>query len=200
MSTTIKELLQLFGAVTVMDIHVYKIKEGSKYGTNTLNKNFFVNTGLCLDTLKITNIKQNAAKKQFPVGLFNIPLIRTGKTFSIDIQDALGRIETLQHFCGGKIDSSEQIFSFSNDFAAPLCLEGTTWVVDLNGNKKQLWITIPCFFPKSVFNLNLQADGEAGVFDLSGDVYPVVWNEGEGLQHIILSTSPLVGVWEQKNE
>lgn len=201
--STITELLELFGVVTVMDVHVYKIKDDYKYGIQTLNKNVFQDTELCLDTLKISNIKQNTPKKQFNIGLFNIPLVKTGKTISIEMQDALGHKKVLEYFFGGKFYNTlnqGEMYSFDTSFGSLLCLEGKTWIVDLNGNKQVLWITIPCFMPKGALNLNLQADGEAGVFDLSGDVYPVVWNEGEGLQYIMISTTPLVGVWNEVEE
>ena len=42
--------------------------------------------------------------------------------------------------------------------------------------------------------------GEAGVFDLSGDVYPILWNTYNDYQYIFISTKPLIGIWgEQEN-
>lgn len=196
-TTTITNLLELFGVVTVMDVHVYKIKTPTySYGTKILNKDCFEDTGICLDTLKISNIKQSAAQKQFSIGLFNIPLVKIGKKIEIEIQDVLGRISTLEHFFGCKIDNNAQTISVNKDFANLLLLEGKTWIVDLQGNKQELWITIPCFLPKSALNINMQATGDAAVFDLSGEVYPVMWNNSSDLQYFIISAAPISGVTE----
>lgn len=201
MSATITELLELFGVVTVMDIHIYKLSNEKnettqkftyRYGTQPISKEAFQDTGLCLDTLKISNIKQSAAKKQFPAGLFNVIQIQTGKKVEIEIQDALGRRDTLNYFFGLDNNADKTSYAIGSNFGSLLCLEGKTWIVDMNGNKQMLWITIPCFLPKGALNLNLQADGEAGVFDLGGEAYPVVGNNNK-LQYVIIGTSPIIG-------
>lgn len=173
MNTSLENLLQLFGVVTVMDVHVYKLA-GATYGTNTLDFSKFQDTGLCLDTLKISNIKQSEAQKKFTIGKFNIPLPRVGKKINIDMQDALGKKGTLEYFFHMPIIDNE--ITIDNQFADLICLEGKTWFVNLSGEKQDVFITIPCFLPKGALNINMQADGEAGVFDLSGSAYPIIYN------------------------
>ena len=158
MNTTINQVLELFGVVTVMDVHVYKLNSEKlnnqfkhTYGTKTLSTNDFTDTNLCIDTLKISNIKQSAPKKTFPIGIFNVPGIQAGKNVSIEIQDVLGRKKVLKYFFGMNMDDAAGIYSINANFGSLLCLEGYTWVVDLNGNKQMLWITIPCFSPKSAW-------------------------------------------------
>ena len=160
MSGNLTELLELFGIVTVMNVHVYTLKE-SEYGTKKLSPENFENTGICLDTLKISNIKQSSPKKTFSVGMLNMPLIQIGKNITIEIQDALCHRDVLEYFCGVELTKNFDAsvagtvtgFVIGNNFSSPICLEGSTCIVDLNGNKQDLWITIPCFLHKSVLNL-----------------------------------------------
>jgi hypothetical protein len=175
-TTTAQAFLEQFGVVTVMDVHVYRLKTDRTYGTHKIDKDDFESLSIMLDTLKISSIKQSAPKKTFSVGLFNIPQIRTGKTVEVEIQDALGRKQTLNYFFGLNTHSNTNTFAIGTRFSDPICLEGYTFIVDEQGNKQQIWITIPCFVPKGTFNVNLQSDGEAGVFDLSGEAYPVLWD------------------------
>lgn len=178
---TFETILERFGAVTVMDICVYRLKEEYKYSYNSpLNACHFVYTGICLDTLKISSIKQESPKKVFNIGINNMPLIQTGKSFVINIEDALGRSQTLKNFLSAQklnITNNIDILYFNQNIKTmPLLLEGRTTILLDNNTKKDIYILIPCFIPDSVFNLILDESNSA-VFDLSGKAYPALLQE-----------------------
>lgn len=178
---TFETILERFGAVTVMDICVYKLKEEYKYSHDIpLNAGHFVYTGICLDTLKISSIKQESPKKVFNIGINNMPLIQTGKSFVINIEDALGRSQALKNFLSAQklnITNNIDILYFNQNIKTmPLLLEGRTTILLDNNTKKDIYILIPCFIPDSVFNLILDESNSA-VFDLSGKAYPALLQE-----------------------
>lgn len=167
--------LQFFSTVTVMNVHVYKLKEGRAYNTN-IDENDFEYTGLCLDTLKVSNIKNSKIQKSFSLGLYNIPLIQNGRDVNLEITDSLGRFRTLQYFYNFKHvvnEWDEEFLYLDNTFAAPLMLKGVTPIININGDKKYIQITFPCFIPSGDFNLALQNSGDATTFNLNGTLYPI---------------------------
>ena len=178
---TFETTLERFGAVTVMDICVYRLKDEYKYSHNIpLNAGHFVYTGICLDTLKISSIKQTSPHKVFNIGINNMPLVQSGKSFVINIEDALGRSQVLQNFLSAqKLDITDDIdilYFNQNIKTTPLLLEGKATILLNNNTKKDIYILIPCFIPDGIFNLILDENNSA-VFDLSGKAYPTLFQE-----------------------
>lgn len=170
----------MFGVATVMNVCLFKLSENVKYGLNTLDtKTDFVHIGniknpnrfVYLDTLKISNIQESGPKKTFKAGAKNIPIVKYGKTVKIDIEDALGRLDTLVNFFNLHFDDDFNIIYSDNNFSEPFALHGEMQVVDMSGQKHTLFIFIPCFVPQNNLTINQDAEGEFGIFDLSGDIF-----------------------------
>lgn len=191
LNTLFAKTLEAFGVVTVMDIHVYSLNENKKYNPHTgVTRDDFTYAGICLDTLKITNVKQSGPKKSFPAGLYNMPAIRWGKTVQMDIEDAIGRKQTLINFLG--LEENAKNLSMGNKFSKAFALQGHTRLLGLNNRLVDVYITIPCFLPNNEVDLSMEAEGDFGVFDLSGVLYPVRLkdNDGEYMTYMLIQEEP----------
>ena len=178
-----------------MNACIYKLHNGAKYGKQQLTPTDFQHLEGCyLDTLKISNIKESNPKKIFKVGAKNFPAIRWGKTVTLEMQDALGRINTLKHFFGVK--STEKYIYSTNSFAEPLAISGETKIIDLQGNVTTLYIFIPCLVPNSNITITQDAAGEFGVFDLGGELFPVLCKRSNDtephLEYYSVGTEPMI--------
>jgi hypothetical protein len=123
-----------------------------------------------LDTLKISNINQEGPTKTITGGMNADTLLKYGKTFTVEMQDALGRADVLEHVYGASINADDQVVAFSDGFAGELTLVGKTFVIDQKtGAKQPIRIVLPIFLPDSIFNLTMDAEGDATVFDLNGN-------------------------------
>ena len=196
---SLKDMLRKFGVVTVMDVEVYNTvrytaedeKKGEDEATTEKPNVIFegdwnavdtfkdkqvegkaVSSRLFkLDTLKISNINQEGPTKTITGGMNADTLLKYGKTFTVEMQDALGRMDVLEHIYGANIDENEQIVAFSDGFAGELTLVGKTFVIDQKtGAKQPVRIVLPIFLPDSIFNLTMDAEGDATVFDLNGNL------------------------------
>ena len=163
-------LLKNFNFATVMNVCVVKLSD-MQYGKQLTPEDF--SEHVCfLDTLKIANITETGPKKEFKTGLNNFPAIRYGKAVTLDMHDALGKVETLKNFFGFKETQSGSLYS-SDHFAEPIALLGQVKVINTEMVNTDLWIFIPCLVPKGVLTITQDAEGEFGVFDLGGTLYPV---------------------------
>lgn len=172
-ATNLQDLLSNFGIVTVMDVRVFKIKQYKK--RNFISQFIDIENSIFLDTLKISNIQESGPNKVFKAGLHNVPLIRQGKTVSIEMTDALGKLCELETFFGlqrSSVSNSARSLYSSNKFAEPIALEGKTFVIDLDGQLKELYIFIPFFIPNSILNLTQDPSSDFGVFDIGGQAFP----------------------------
>lgn len=61
-------------------------------------------------------------------------------------------------------------YSVTDKFSPARYIEGTTFVIDEDGNKQWINIVIPSFLPDSTFNLNLESEGDFGVININGEV------------------------------
>lgn len=60
--------------------------------------------------------------------------------------------------------------SITNKFNLAVKIVGSTFVIDENGDKQWVYITIPKFLPDSLFNMTMEAEGDFGVISLAGEV------------------------------
>ena len=92
-----------FGIVTVFNARLYSLKEGQKYvATTDLDVDHFDTTNTeVLDTLKIANLTMEGPTKTITGGQYANPIIKYGKTMTLEMQDALGRSEAIEALCGG---------------------------------------------------------------------------------------------------
>lgn len=178
----IRAMLRRFGVVTVMDVEAYsaelfaadqkdgdkiKYKAGEWDAKTTLGKTALFR----LDTLKIANINQEGPTKTITGGQNADTLLKYGKTLTMEMQEALGKYDVLEAIYGVNYSPNHQIATVTDRFPRELTLVGTTFVVDQKtGAKQPIKIVIPRFLGDGIFNLTQDAEGDATVFDLNGNV------------------------------
>lgn len=173
----IRAMLRKFGIVTVMDVKAYKTvlhqvaEDGYEIGEWDAEETLSADPVFTLDTLKIANINQEGPTKTITGGQNADTLLKYGKTVSIEMQDALGKYDVLHHVYGVNYSTNHQIAAFTDRFPSELTLVGTTFVVDqATGAKQPIHIIIPRFLGDGIFNLTQDAEGDATVFDLNGNI------------------------------
>lgn len=173
-----------FGVVTVMNVQVYETNElNIDFSTKTATQivqEMESKTPLCtLDTLKISNITVEGPTKTVTGGQYNNTLIKFGKTARIEMQDALGTQGALDNLCGTVSEYEEdgsEIKTFDtmhvgSDFNSTKTFVGDTFFIDKeSGEQVEVKIIFYQVNPDSIFNLTQEADGDATVFDLNGDL------------------------------
>lgn len=181
---TFKDLMDGFGVVTVMNACIYKLKDGKSYvgrgacahaktAGGALVPDDFVCTGLYLDTLKIANLNMEGPTKTVTGGQYANPLIKYGKTMTMEAQDALGRAATMVEFFGCEYveDTGKGRLSVTDKFPGAFAIEGDSFFIDQRtGDKVDVHIFIPQFLPDGIMNLVQDAEGDATVFDLNGTI------------------------------
>jgi len=142
---------------------------------------------LCvLDTLKVANVPQEGPTKTVTGGQYANPLIKFGKTARLEMQDALGSAPAVEALCGGLVEgntlegligsdpvSGGEIgaLHIGSDFAGPKTIIGETFFIDQKtGQQVKVIIAFYQFLPDSIFNLTQDAEGDATVFDMNGDL------------------------------
>ena len=155
-----------------------------------------------LDTLKVANITQEGPTKTITGGQNASPLLKYGKTARLEMQDALGNNEALEALCGTVTEYFEPVVGSDgepigsdqtrfavhagDEFGGPKTLIGDTFFINQrNGAQVPVKIVVYQFLPDSVFNLTQDAEGDATVFDLNGDLIATKvilgdWN-GQGI-------------------
>ena len=191
---TLEDLANGFGVVTVMNACIYKLKPGYAYtgrrncghggatgGALTADK--FYCTGLYLDTLKIANLTMEGPTKTITGGQYANPLIKYGKTMTMEAQDALGRAAVMHEFFGCEVTAGR--ISVGDKFPGAFAIEGDTFFIDQeSGDKVDVHIFIPQLLPDGIFNLVQDAEGDATVFDLNGSVSVTKIADAEGERDI----------------
>lgn len=176
------DLMKGFGVVTVMNACIYKLKKGVTYvgrgsclhstsNAGALAPDDFECTGLYLDTLKIANLTQEGPTKTITGGQYANPLLKYGKTMTMEMQDALGRAAVLEEFFGCHYDETTGVLSVTDKFPGAFAIEGDTFFINQKtGEKERVHIFIPQFLPDAILTLTQDAEGDAAVFDLNGTV------------------------------
>ena len=167
-----------FGVVTVMNAKVYDAPEASvlkgltAYGVYNQYKNAEC---LCeIDTFKVANVTQEGPSKTVTGGQYSNPLIKFGKSARLEMQDALGRAAAIDALCGGIMESEGGVITglhFGEDFVGPKMIIGDSFFIDRKtGQQVKVKIIFYQFLPDSIFNLTQDAEGDATVFDMNGDL------------------------------
>ena len=182
------QMIQRFGVVTVMNAKVFDVAElgfdfASKDAYGIYNELKDVETKgvkgyrCTLDTLKIANVSIEGPSKTVTGGQYSNPLIKFGKTARLEMQDALGNAEALEALCGGVVEYKEgaagDIIGLHSgaDFAGPKCIIGDSFFIDQRtGAQVKVAIIFYQFLPDSLFILTQDAEGDATVFDMNGDL------------------------------
>lgn len=174
-----------FGVVTVMNVKVY---DAIDFTSSTSDKKMTIDeikeklnaaTPLCtLETLKISNITMEGPSKTITGGQYNNTLIKFGKTARLEMQDALGTAESLDALCGtvteyvdDNTSKEYKVMHAGSDFSGIKTIVGDSFFIDkASGEQVKVKIIFYQFNPDSVLNLTQEADGDATVFDLNGDL------------------------------
>lgn len=182
------QMIQRFGVVTVMNAKVFDVAElgfdfASKDAYGIYDELKDVKTKgvkgyrCTLDTLKIANVSVEGPSKTVTGGQYSNPLIKFGKSARLEMQDALGNAEAVEALCGGIVEYKEgaagDIIGLHNgeDFAGPKCIIGDSFFIDQRtGAQVKVAIIFYQFLPDSLFNLTQDAEGDATVFDMNGDL------------------------------
>lgn len=182
------QMIQRFGVVTVMNAKVFDVAElgfdfASKDAYGIYDELKDVKTKgvkgyrCTLDTLKIANVSVEGPSKTVTGGQYSNPLIKFGKSARLEMQDALGNAEAVEALCGGVVEYKEgaagDIIGLHNgeDFAGPKCIIGDSFFIDQRtGAQVKVAIIFYQFLPDSLFNLTQDAEGDATVFDMNGDL------------------------------
>ena len=186
-----------FAIVTVMNAKVYEALDADSYKALTPYqiaqavvdeaKNITVNgksvalNHVCtIDTLKVANVNQEGPSKTVTGGQYVNPLIKFGKTARLEMQDALGRIEAIEALGGGvaewdelgtsDITKSYTGLHFGSEFSSPKLIVGESFILDRDSKQVKVNIIFYQFSPDSIFNLTQDAEGDATVFDMNGDL------------------------------
>lgn len=187
-NASFNQMIQRFGVVTVMNAKVFDVAElgfdfASKDAYGVYNELKDVETKgvkgyrCTLDTLKIANVSIEGPSKTITGGQYSNPLIKFGKSARLEMQDALGNAEAVEALCGGIVEYKEgaagDIIGLHNgeDFAGPKCIIGDSFFIDQRtGAQVKVAIIFYQFLPDSLFNLTQDAEGDATVFDMNGDL------------------------------
>ena len=168
-----------FGVVTVMNAKVFDAPEASylkgltAYGVYDAYKSR--TDYLCeIDTFKVANVTQEGPSKTVTGGQYSNPLIKFGKSARLEMQDALGRATAIDALCGGIMEKQDNVITglhFGEDFVGPKMIIGDSFFIDRkSGQQVKVKIIFYQFLPDSIFNLTQDAEGDATVFDMNGDL------------------------------
>ena len=178
-STSFDELMNGFGVVTVMNAKVYEFPSthDNVFGENIEAFQKLLGQEIAtIDSLKIANIPMEGPTKTISGGQYGNPLIKFGKSARLEMQDALGNAKVLEAF-GGVLNtyntkwSGIQQIHVTEDFAKPVTIIGDSFFISrTTGQQCPVKIILYQLLPDSIFNLTQDAEGDATVFDLNGDL------------------------------
>ena len=132
-----------------------------------------------IESLKIANITSESSDKTITGGQSNSPLIKfyNGKTARLEMQDALGHADMLEAFNGAvtEFDTNGSTdvagVHFGGDVPGSKTLVGDSFFIDqVTGAQVPVKILFYNLVPEPIFNFTQDAEGDATVFDMNGDL------------------------------
>ena len=196
-----KDMIKEFGVVTVMNAAIYTYNKEAIEGDNEtlktateIRSEYIKGTPLAtIDTLKVANITVEGPNKTVTGGRYSNPLIKFGKTARLEMQDALGRADAIAAF-GGCVNEGESgitAMHITEDFAPVRTIIGETFFID-RASGEQVWVDIIFYqvLPDSIFNLTQDAEGDATVFDMNGDLLTTEISVGGNPKGVFYSIIP----------
>ena len=156
--------LKDFSFVTVMDVEVLD-GEGASF-----------TPAIKLDSLTISNITQEGPEKETRGGIHSEPIVRFRKTVRLEMEDVVARVEAFEHLFGANIykeGTDVTGFGITDKFAKMISLKGKTFVVNREDGERQ-WVEIEFhrFLPDSVFDMTMEAEGDIGMINVAGELFP----------------------------
>lgn len=161
-------LPDIFALVTVMDVEVQTLAGAPVTGVAATST---------ITCLTMSNVTMEGPRKEARGGRNAEPCVRYGKTMRIEMEDVVARKALFEYLFGTSLASVAQAddttgIAFTNVFANPLKLVGTTDVVDDEGVKTQATLTIYNFLPDSITNLTMESEGDIGMINIAGEAFP----------------------------
>ena len=182
-NASFSDMMKRFGVVTVMNADIYNssdiFTEDKTYSVEDIQTAITSakDKKLCtLDTLKIANLSVEGPSKTVTGGQYSNPLIKFGKSARLEMQDALGNAEAIEALCGGIVeytdtDKAIAALHYGEDFTGPKTIVGKSFFIEQKtGAQVPVTIIFYQFLPDSLFNLTQDAEGDATVFDMNGDL------------------------------
>lgn len=138
-----------------------------------------------LKYLKTANAPQEGPKKTITGGQNANILLKYGKSARLEMQNALGNAEALEALGGMTVEyfrsqlataatlktGATDVLHATNLFAPERTIIGETFLVDAkSGAQVDAYIIFYNFLPESLMNLTQDAEGDATVFDMNGDL------------------------------
>lgn len=175
------QMIQRFGVVTVMNAKVYDANTFNFLGDakspyDIVQEASRLNPICTLDTLKIANVTLDGPTKTISGGQYSNPLIKFGKSGRLEMQDALGNAKAIEALCGGIVEYKQEGGDITGlhvgeDFAGAKTIIGDSFFINQKtGAQVPVVIIFYQFLPDSLFNLTQDAEGDATVFDMNGDL------------------------------
>jgi len=169
--------LRDFSFVTVMDVEVYPELDvdSASFDWSGVESDKIAQ----LDSLTISNITQEGPEKETRGGIHSEPIVRFRKTVRLEMEDVVARIDAFDALFGAnlKYDDSETDvlvgFGITDTFAKHLTLRGKTFVIDRETGRRQ-WVEIVFkrFLPDSIFDMMMEAEGDIGMINVAGELFP----------------------------
>jgi len=139
-----------------------------------------------LKYLKTANATQEGPTKTITGGQNASPLVKYGKTARLEMQDALGNAEALEALSGLTVEyfrtnrstdysvGSTDVLHATTTFAGHKTVLGETFIIDSKtGAQVNAYIIFYDFLSDSLLSLTQDAEGDATVFDMNGDLNEV---------------------------
>lgn len=177
------------GEGTEADPYEYELNEDAKIDFEQLKANEIIalylmtNELATLKYLKTANATQEGPTKTVTGGQNASPLIKYGKTARLEMQDALGNAEALEALAGLTVEyfrtqkatnylkGATDILHATTTFAGHKVIIGDTFVIDAEkGAQVPAYIIFYDFLSDSILSLTQDAEGDATVFDMNGDL------------------------------
>lgn len=186
-SSNFSEMMQNgFAVVTVMNAKIFdyeNVKELFETTDETADSIVAKLSGsnytpICtLKTLKVANVSEEGPTKTVTGGQYSNPLVKFGKSARLEMQDALGNSKAVEALCGGLQEWNDAghitltALHFGEDFQSAKTILGDSFFIDRQtGQQVKVKIIFYQFLPDSLFNLTQDAEGDATVFDMNGDL------------------------------
>jgi hypothetical protein len=142
-----------------------------------------------LDSLTMSNITQEGPQKETRGGTAAEPIIRFRKTVRLEMEDVVITPTAMRALFGAVLydedgarldpatyDPETDIiggFGITDTFAKMLTLRGKTFVIDREtGDRRWIDITFKRFLPDSVLDMMMESEGDLGVVNVAGELFP----------------------------
>ena len=180
------------GAGTEQDPYKYSVKDVKldfkDFKANEIIALYLMTNPIAtLKYLKTANSTQEGPTKTITGGQNASSLVKYGKTARLEMQDALGNAEALEALTGLTVeyfrtqyagtpslienDGTSDVLHATTTFAGHKTIIGDTFIIDANtGAQVPAYVIFYDFLSDSLFNLTQDAEGDATVFDMNGDL------------------------------